>query len=106
MRRSTCLLKSHRACRTRPPGPSGSGWSTPTSATNLPHDGYLKLYQRDKPVLSGFDLIAVDEAQDLNPCTFDIVCRQSVPVVMVGDAARHLVFVQGFDQRADPLRGR
>ena len=55
---------------------------------HLPHDGYLKLYQIEKPVLSGFDLIAVDEAQDLNPCTFDIVQRQAVPVVMVGDAAQ------------------
>jgi F-box protein 18 (helicase) len=62
---------------------------------NLPHDGYLKLYQMEKPVLRGFDLIAVDEAQDLNPCTFDIVCRQSVPVVMVGDAAQAIYSFRG-----------
>jgi hypothetical protein len=31
----------------------------------------------DEPVLRGLDLIAVDEAQDLDPCTFDIVRRQT-----------------------------
>lgn len=61
----------------------------------LTHDGYLKLYQMDRPVLRGFDLIAVDEAQDLNPCTFDIVCRQTVPVVMVGDAAQAIYSFRG-----------
>jgi F-box protein 18 (helicase) len=40
LRPSTCPPKSHRACRTRPawcrwPGPSGSGWSTRTSANSI-----------------------------------------------------------------------
>lgn len=61
----------------------------------LPHDGYLKLHQMDGPVLRGFDLIAVDEAQDLNPCTFDIVKSQTVPVVMVGDAAQAIYSFRG-----------
>lgn len=42
----------------------------------LPHDGYLKLFQMDEPALRGFDTFLVDEAQDLNLCTFDIVARQ------------------------------
>lgn len=29
--------------------------------------GYLKLYQLTKPQIKGFDLILVDEAQDLTP---------------------------------------
>ncbi|KQW02819.1 hypothetical protein ASC87_00215 [Rhizobacter sp. Root1221] len=59
----------------------------------LPHDGYLKLFQMEQPVLRGFDTILVDEAQDLNLCTFDIVRRQSVPMVLVGDA--HQCVVEG-----------
>lgn len=61
----------------------------------LPHDGYLKLFQMDRPALRGYDMIAVDEAQDLNPCTFDIVRSQSVPIVMVGDAAQAIYSFRG-----------
>jgi F-box protein, helicase, 18 len=61
----------------------------------LPHDGYLKLFQMERPVLRGFDVIAVDEAQDLNPCTFDIVRRQKATVVMVGDAAQAIYSFRG-----------
>ena len=61
----------------------------------LPHDGYLKLFQMDRPVLRGYDVIAVDEAQDLNPCTFDIVRGQAASVVMVGDAAQAIYSFRG-----------
>ncbi len=61
----------------------------------LPHDGYLKLFQMERPVLRGHDLIAVDEAQDLNPCTFDIVRGQSMPIVMVGDSAQAIYSFRG-----------
>jgi hypothetical protein len=57
----------------------------------LPHDGYLKLFQMEEPVLRGFDTILVDEAQDLNLCTFDIVRRQTVPMALVGDAHQCVV---------------
>lgn len=65
------------------------------SEVRLPHDGYLKLFQMDQPVLKGFDVIAVDEAQDLNPCTFDIVRRQHATIVMVGDAAQAIYSFRG-----------
>jgi F-box protein, helicase, 18 len=65
------------------------------SEVRLPHDGYLKLFQMDRPVLKGYDVIAVDEAQDLNPCTFDIVQRQRASVVMVGDAAQAIYSFRG-----------
>jgi F-box protein, helicase, 18 len=61
----------------------------------LPHDGYLKLFQMDRPALRGYDVIAVDEAQDLNPCTFDIVRGQATSVVMVGDAAQAIYSFRG-----------
>jgi len=60
-----------------------------------PHDGYLKLFQMDGPVLRGFPIVAVDEAQDLNLCTFDIVRRQSAGVVMVGDSAQAIYSFRG-----------
>ena len=61
----------------------------------MPHDGYLKLFQMDRPVLRGFPIVAVDESQDLNLCTFDIVRRQSAGVAMVGDSAQAIYSFRG-----------
>lgn len=33
----------------------------------LPHDGYLKLWQLQKPKIQQYDVILIDEAQDLTP---------------------------------------
>lgn len=33
----------------------------------MTHDGYLKLFQLSKPTLGLYDIILVDEAQDLTP---------------------------------------
>lgn len=41
----------------------------------MSHSGYLKLFQLEKPLL-GVPTILLDEAQDTNPVTFDIVRRQ------------------------------
>jgi len=61
----------------------------------MPHDGYLKLFQMDRPVIRGFDVVAVDEAQDLNLCTYDIVRRQQAAIAMVGDAAQAIYSFRG-----------
>ena len=61
----------------------------------LPHDGYLKLFQMDEPTLRGQDLVAVDEAQDLNLCTYDIVRRQGGGLVLVGDSAQQIFAFRG-----------
>jgi hypothetical protein len=61
----------------------------------LAHDGYLKLFQMERPSMRGWDVIAVDEAQDLNPCTFDIVRGQAVPIVMVGDSSQAIYSFRG-----------
>lgn len=42
------------------------------------HDGYLKLYQLSGPILD-FDCILLDEAQDINPVTADLVFSQIRP---------------------------
>jgi len=61
----------------------------------LPHDGYLKLFQMEEPMLRGQDLVAVDEAQDLNMCTYDIVRRQCGGLVLVGDSAQQIFAFRG-----------
>jgi len=48
------------------------------------HDGYLKLYQLSRPHLP-FDVILLDEAQDTNPVTLEILRNQTCARVFVGD---------------------
>ena len=33
----------------------------------LPHDGYVKLWQLRRPQLDMYDVLMIDEAQDLTP---------------------------------------
>jgi hypothetical protein len=54
------------------------------------HDTYLKLYQLSKPDLSMYDLIYMDESQDLNDCTIDIILRQKSRLIAVGDADQQI----------------
>ncbi|MCE9587905.1 MAG: UvrD-helicase domain-containing protein [Verrucomicrobia bacterium] len=60
-----------------------------SSSCPMTHDGYLKLWSLSTPLLHGYDVILLDEAQDINPVTLDIVLRQNTslrtPLVMVGD---------------------
>lgn len=50
----------------------------------MTHDGYLKLFQLENPVLE-YDDILFDECQDANPVTADIVLQQKCTRVLVGD---------------------
>lgn len=57
----------------------------PRAALKMPHDGYLKLWAMSKPRLR-FDTILLDEAQDTNPITLDLVLNQRhATIVLVGD---------------------
>lgn len=56
----------------------------PRSKVLATHDTYLKLFHLSKPVLD-YEIIYVDEAQDSNPCTLDIINNQKAKVVYVGD---------------------
>ncbi len=55
----------------------------------MSHDGYLKLWALEAPVINGYDVIFLDEAQDTNPVTLEIVMRQveakRAGLVLVGD---------------------
>ena len=65
-------------------------------STPLPHDGYLKIYQLGMPVLwRRHDVILLDEAQDTNPVTADIVLRQRCGKVLVGDRHQSIYGFRG-----------
>jgi len=56
------------------------------------HNTYLKLYQLKKPKLSNFSVIYIDEAQDLNAVTLDIILGQKdhCKLIFVGDKFQQL----------------
>ncbi|QNM95490.1 UvrD-helicase domain-containing protein [Chitinimonas koreensis] len=60
--------------------------SNPRSPVKMPHDGYLKLWVMSRPKLS-YDYILLDEAQDTNPVTLELVLaqRKHAKLVLVGD---------------------
>lgn len=66
----------------------------PTSPFKMPHDGYFKLYQLSRPRLPG-DYLMVDEFQDTNPVTLDIIRRQPQPVIVVGDPYQSIYAFRG-----------
>lgn len=55
----------------------------------MSHDGYLKLWALQKPTIDTYDIIFLDEAQDTNPVTLEIVLEQVAQkragLVLVGD---------------------
>lgn len=70
------------------------------SAAKMPHDGYLKLFQLSKPRLS-YGVILLDEAQDANPVTLDIIGQQGRSKrVYVGDSHQA---IYGFRGAVDAL---
>lgn len=75
-------------------------WEMQKDVNNLSapiaHDGYLKLFQLSKAKLD-YDIIVVDEAQDLNPATLAIVMNQSdhAGLVFVGDPYQQMYSFRG-----------
>lgn len=57
---------------------------------HVTHDLYLKLFQLSKPDLSNYDLIAVDEAQDITWSILDIVQNQKSLKIFVGDRYQNI----------------
>lgn len=66
----------------------------PSDPMQMPHDGYLKLYQLSVPRIN-CDLLMLDEAQDTNPVTWAIVKAQTCPVVIVGDRYQSIYKFRG-----------
>ncbi|KAM3832380.1 F-box DNA helicase 1 [Vipera latastei] len=64
-------------------------------AQRMTHDGYLKLWQLQKPSLSDYDVILVDEAQDCTPAVMAIVRSQPCGVILVGDPHQQIYTFRG-----------
>jgi hypothetical protein len=68
----------------------------PDSPVLANHNTYLKLYQLSKPDLSQYEVIYLDESQDLNPCTLDIVLSQkNSKIISVGDSYQAIYMWNG-----------
>ena len=59
------------------------------------HDGYLKLFAMSSPNLDNYSYLLCDEAQDLNPCTLNIINQQQTGKCFIGDSNQHLFGFRG-----------
>lgn len=75
-------------------------WSSMTDPerrdVRITHDGYVKLLHQSSPDFSQqFDILIVDEAQDVNQVTLAIIEAQTIPVVMIGDPHQSIYRFRG-----------
>jgi superfamily I DNA/RNA helicase len=73
-------------------------------AVVLPHDGYLKGWAVGLPPPPRYDLLIVDEAQDLNPVLLGLVRHwraRGLPVMVVGDTHQS---IYGFRMAIDAMQ--
>ncbi|XP_036419690.1 F-box DNA helicase 1 isoform X2 [Colossoma macropomum] len=68
---------------------------TRETAYHMTHDGYLKLWQMQRPVLKGYDVIFIDEAQDCTPVIMDIMLSQRCGKILVGDPHQQIYTFRG-----------
>ncbi|XP_053544195.1 F-box DNA helicase 1 isoform X2 [Ictalurus punctatus] len=68
---------------------------TKEAVHHITHDGYLKLWQLQKPVLKDYDVIFIDEAQDCTPVIMDILLSQSCGKILVGDPHQQIYTFRG-----------
>jgi F-box protein, helicase, 18 len=66
------------------------------------HDGYLKLFQLSNPILN-FDVVMLDEAQDLNPVIADIFIKQNCSKIVVGDPHQQIYSFRGAQNILDNI---
>ncbi|CAK6959891.1 F-box DNA helicase 1 isoform X2 [Scomber scombrus] len=69
---------------------------TNNDAFYMTHDGYLKLWQLQKPRLSDqFDVLFIDEAQDCTPAIMDVMLSQQCGKILVGDPHQQIYTFKG-----------
>ncbi|XP_030626052.1 F-box DNA helicase 1-like [Chanos chanos] len=66
-----------------------------TDAFYMTTDGYLKLWQLQKPQLENYDIILIDEAQDCTPAIMDIILSQRCGKILVGDPHQQIYTFRG-----------
>lgn len=64
-------------------------------SVGMTHDGYMKLYQLSGPRLAQYDVILIDEAQDLTPAIADVLLKQPQPKILVGDPHQQIYSFRG-----------
>lgn len=69
--------------------------SSPDGAFPTRHGVYLKLFALTSPVISGYDFIMFDEAQDADPLMLAVMACQRVPVFYVGDRFQQIFAWRG-----------
>lgn len=67
---------------------------SPNSPVLAGFDTYLKLWQLSKPILP-YDVIYVDECQDLSPVMLDVLRNQNCKIVYVGDSRQSIYQFRG-----------
>lgn len=67
------------------------------------HDTYMKLFQLTNPILSGYDVVYLDEAQDVNPCLLAIFNAQECQKIAVGDSLQSIYQWRGSVNAMDML---
>ncbi|XP_037616813.1 F-box DNA helicase 1 [Sebastes umbrosus] len=71
---------------------------TKVDAYYMVHDGYLKLWQlqKPKPCLSNqYDVLFIDEAQDCTPVIMDVLLSQRCGKILVGDPHQQIYTFKG-----------
>lgn len=72
---------------------------------SMTHNGYLKVLQLLRVDLrQWYDHIIVDEAQDLNPITTEIIASQAMPLVLIGDPHQSIFRFRGAHNSMEKIR--
>lgn len=66
----------------------------PISNSSCTHDTYVKLWSLSNPKLN-FDIVYVDEAQDINPCILHVLEQQTCKILYVGDQYQSIYGFRG-----------
>ena len=78
----------------------------PNNNVGVTHNFYLKLYQLSKPNLDRkYDLLLLDEAQDINEVIIDIFQRQQMKKVAVGDSNQQIYAWNGAVDALQKIEG-
>jgi len=68
----------------------------PGSGVSIPHDCYLKIWALSNPKLGRYEHIILDEAQDTNPVTAEIIERQThAGKLLIGDRHQSIYLFRG-----------
>jgi hypothetical protein len=79
----------------------------PDGVLKFAHDHYLKMWADTDPILTGYDVILFDEAQDSDPVISHVVGLQKhAQVVVVGDSNQAIYEWRGAINAMDTFEGR